>query len=167
MEPFDFPDNDPGPHALLTSLPHAQNIGRLHWVLSRMQGYVGVANFMGARFTSNETALTPVMTELAQRGLLYFDDGASARSAAEKVALVTKTPFVKADLVIDARPNWSDIDAALEQLERIAADRDYAIGFASALPVSIERIARWAKSAESRGVRVVPLSVTAMRARQN
>jgi hypothetical protein len=35
------------------------------------------------------------------------------------------------------------------------------------LPVSIERIARWAKSAESRGVRVVPLSVTAMRARQN
>jgi polysaccharide deacetylase 2 family uncharacterized protein YibQ len=132
-----------------------------------MQGYVGVANFMGARFTSNEAALTPVMTELAQRGLLYFDDGASARSAAEKVALVTKTPFVKADLVIDARPNWSDIDAALEQLERIAADRDYAIGFASALPVSIERIARWAKSAESRGVRVVPLSVTAMRARQN
>jgi hypothetical protein len=167
MEPFDYPDNDPGPQTLLTSLPQAQNIDRLHWVLSRMQGYVGVANFMGARFTSNEPAFAPVLTELAQRGLLYFDDGTSARSLAEKIAASAKTPFVKADLVIDAKPNWSDIDAALEQLERIAADRDYAIGFASALPVSIERIARWAKAAEGRGVRIVPLSVAATRARQS
>jgi polysaccharide deacetylase 2 family uncharacterized protein YibQ len=132
-----------------------------------MQGYVGVANFMGARFTSNESALAPVLAELGQRGLLYFDDGASSRSLAEKVALAVKTPFVKADVVIDAKPNWSDIDAALEQLERIAADRDYAIGFASALPVSIERIARWAKAAEGRGIRIVPLSVVALRARQS
>jgi polysaccharide deacetylase 2 family uncharacterized protein YibQ len=167
MEPFDYPDNDPGPHTLLTSLPKDQNIDRLHWVLSRMQGYVGVANFMGSRFTSNEPAFAPVLTELAQRGLLYFDDGASSRSLAQKLAASSKTPFVKADVVIDAKPNWSDIDAALEQLERIAADRDYAIGFASALPVSIERIARWAKGAEGRGVRIVPLSVAAIRARQS
>ena len=167
MEPFDYPDNDPGPQTLLTSLPHVQNLDRLHWVLSRMQGYVGVVNFMGARFTSNETALAPVLFDLAQRGLLYFDDGASARSLAQRVALASKTPFVKADLVIDAKPNWSDIDAALEQLERLAADRDFAVGVASAFPVSIERIARWAKGAEARGIRVVPLSVIAARARQS
>jgi hypothetical protein len=35
------------------------------------------------------------------------------------------------------------------------------------LPVSIERIARWAKGAEGRGVRIVPLSVAAIRARQS
>jgi polysaccharide deacetylase 2 family uncharacterized protein YibQ len=167
MEPFDYPDNDPGPQTLLTSLPPAQNLDRLHWVLSRMQGYVGVANFMGARFTSNETALAPVLSDLAQRGLLYFDDGASARSLAQKVAIASKAPFVKADIVIDAKPNWSDIDAALEQLERLASNRDFAVGVASALPVSIERIARWAKGAEARGIRIVPLSVVATRARQS
>jgi len=167
MEPFDYPDNDPGPQTLLTSLPPAQNLDRLHWVLSRMQGYVGVANFMGARFTSNETALAPMLSDLARRGLLYFDDGASARSLAQKVALASKAPFVKADVVIDAKPNWSDIDAALEQLERLASDRDFSVGVASALPVSIERIARWAKGVEARGIRIVPLSVVAARARQS
>jgi polysaccharide deacetylase 2 family uncharacterized protein YibQ len=167
MEPFDYPDNDPGPQTLLTSLPPAQNLDRLQWVLSRMQGYVGVANFMGARFTSNETALAPVLSDLAQRGLLYFDDGTSARSLAQKMAIASKAPFVKADIVIDAKPNWSDIDAALEQLERLASNRDFAVGVASALPVSIERIARWAKGAEARGIRIVPLSVVATRARQS
>jgi uncharacterized protein len=167
MEPFDYPDNDPGPQTLLTSLPPAQNIDRLHWSLSRMNGYVGVGNFMGARFTSNETAFMHVLSEIQQRGLLYFDDGSSARSLAERVALAAKAPFVRADIVIDAKPNWSDIDAALEQLERLALDRNIAVGVANALPVSIERIARWAKAAEARGIRIVPLSVAAVHARQS
>src|SRR5262249_6472396 len=32
MEPFDYPDNDPGPQTLLTSLDAAQNVDRLHWL---------------------------------------------------------------------------------------------------------------------------------------
>ena len=57
MEPFDYPDNDPGPQTLLTSLTPEQNLDRLHWLMSRFQGYVGVANLMGARFTATEQAL--------------------------------------------------------------------------------------------------------------
>jgi hypothetical protein len=42
MEPFDYPDNDPGPQTLITSLPPEQNIDRLQWAMSRFQRYVGV-----------------------------------------------------------------------------------------------------------------------------
>jgi polysaccharide deacetylase 2 family uncharacterized protein YibQ len=167
MEPFDYPDNDPGPQTLLTTLPKEQNIDRLYWFLSRAHGYVGVANFMGARFTANEGAMTPVLAELSKRGLLYFDDGASTRSVTGRAADAAKTPYIKADIVIDAKANWSDIDTALERLERLALEREYAVGVASALPVSIDRIARWAKSVESRGIRIVPLSAVAIRARQS
>ncbi len=167
MEPFDYPDNDPGPQTLLTTLPKEQNIDRLYWFLSRSHGYVGVANFMGSRFTANEDAMMPVLSELSKRGLLYFDDGASTRSVVRRAADSAKTPFLKADIVIDAKPNWSDIDSALERLERLAVEREHAIGVATALPVSIERIARWAKSVESRGIRIVPLSAVAIRARHS
>ena len=54
MEPFDYPDNDPGPQTLLTSLTPQQNIDRLYWLMSRFQGYVGLTNTMGARFTASE-----------------------------------------------------------------------------------------------------------------
>jgi polysaccharide deacetylase 2 family uncharacterized protein YibQ len=167
MEPFDYPDNDPGPQTLLTSLAAAQNVDRLHWFLSRFHGYVGVTNFMGGRFTSNESAFSPVLADLSSRGLLYFDDGASSRSLAAKVATATKAPFLKADLVVDTKPNWSDIDAALDQLERMATEKGAAVGMANALPVSIERIARWVKAAEARGVRIVPLSALAARSKQS
>ena len=44
MEPFGYPDNDPGPQTLLTSLTPEQNIERLYWLMSRFHGYVGIAS---------------------------------------------------------------------------------------------------------------------------
>lgn len=167
MEPFDYPDNDPGPQTLLSSLRPSENVDRLHWFLSRTHGYVGVTNFMGARFTANADAIGPVLGDIAARGLLYFDDGASSRSQTQEAAANVKAAYLKADLVIDAKPNWADIDAALEKLERIASEKGFAVGSTGALPVSIERIARWVKAAESRGIRIVPLSALAARSKQS
>ena len=82
MEPFDYPDNDPGPQTLLTTLGAEQNLDRLHWHLSRFQGYVGIANFMGARFVATDTAMQPIIREAAKRGLGYLDDGSAPRSVA-------------------------------------------------------------------------------------
>jgi Divergent polysaccharide deacetylase len=48
MEPFNYPDSDPGPQTLLTSLTPEQNLERLYWLMSRMQGYVGLAEAMSA-----------------------------------------------------------------------------------------------------------------------
>jgi uncharacterized protein len=163
MEPFDYPENDPGPQTLLTSLAVGQNVDRLHWQMSRFQGYVGIANYMGARFTASEQALAPVLREAAQRGLIYVDDGSSPRSRASQIAGANNLLFAKADLVIDAVPTGADIDQALRRLETTARERGSAVGVANALPALIDRIAEWAKAAESRGVSLVPISAIAGR----
>src|SRR6202044_1594292 len=71
MEPFDYPDNDPGPQTLLTSLTPQQNIDRLYWLMSRFQGYVGIAGAMGGRFTASDQSFAPVLRETAKRGLIF------------------------------------------------------------------------------------------------
>jgi len=73
--------------------------------------------------------------------------------------------FARADAVLDAVPTAAEIDNALARLEATARNRGVAIGAASALPVSIERIAQWAKAAESRGIVLVPVSMVANRAK--
>jgi polysaccharide deacetylase 2 family uncharacterized protein YibQ len=167
MEPFDYPDNDPGPHTLLTSLEAGQNIDRLHWLMSRFQGYVGLANYMGGRFTASEQALGPVLREAAKRGLIYLDDSASPRSLASQIAGANNLPFAKADVTIDAVPTRADVDRALARLESAARAKGSVIGFTSALPAAIDRIARWAKGAESRGILLVPISAVVAKARQS
>jgi uncharacterized protein len=167
MEPHDYPDNDPGPQTLLISLSAEQNTDRLHWFMSRFQGYVGIANYMGARFAANEHAVATVVREAGKRGLIYFDDGTASRSAAGQVAGASNVPFAKADVVIDAAPTPVEIDGALAKLEVLARERGVAVGSAGALPVSIDRIAKWAKAAAARGIMLVPISAVANRPRSS
>jgi len=163
MEPFGYPDNDPGPQTLLTSLTPEQNLERLHWLMSRFQGYVGLADAMGARFTASEQSLAPVLRETAKRGLIYVDNGANPRSIAGRIAGPNNLPFAKADLILDSVPTPGEIDHALGRLELAARERGLAVGMSSALPVSVEHIAKWAKAAEGRGLLLVPISAAALK----
>jgi hypothetical protein len=167
MEPFNYPDNDSGSQTLLTTLSPEQNIERLHWLMSRLQGYVGITGAMGARFTASERAFTPILQETAKRGLIFVDDGANPRSVAARIAGGSNLPFAKADMVVDVVPTAAEIDHALGRLEMAAREHGFAVGMASAMSVSIERIAKWAKAAESRGVQLVPITAVASKAKQS
>ena len=167
MEPFGYPDNDSGPQTLLTSLSPEQNLERLHWLMSRFQGYVGIAGAMGARFTASEQSFAPILHEITKRGLIFVDDGSNPRSIAGRIAGADNLPFAKADLDLDAVPTPGEIDHALGRLEMAAHEHGSAVGFSSALPVSIERIAKWAKGAESRGVLLVPITAVALKSKQS
>lgn len=165
MEPFDYPDNDPGPQTLLTTLAPEQNLDRLSWHLSRFQGYAGIANFMGARFVATDAVMQPIVREAAKRGLSYLDDGSSPRSVAAALAAGQAMPFAKADISIDAVPTAVEIDRALAKLESLAKERGTAIGVASALPISIERVGAWIRTLESHGIMLVPLTTAMLKSK--
>jgi uncharacterized protein len=156
MEPIDYPQTNPGPHLLLTSADLAANTDNLHWLMSRFPGYVGIGNFLGAKFTADLASLSPVLQEIGERGLIYLDDGSSPQSLAMSLAAQDNVPAVKADIILDASPNG--IESALVQLEAMARSKGLAIGVASALPESLEKIGRFARSAQADGLALVPLS---------
>ena len=163
MEPFGYPDNDSGPQTLLTSLTPEQNLERLYWLMSRFHGYVGIAGAMGARFTASEQSFAPILRETAKRGLIFV--GANPRSVAGRIAGANNLPFAQADIIIDSVPTPAEIDHALGRLEMAARERGVVVGMSSALPVSIERIAKWAKAAEARGLQLVPITAVALKAK--
>jgi uncharacterized protein len=158
MEPFDYPSNDPGPYTLLTDLPPKENIQRLDWLMSRFTGYFGVTNYMGAKFTSTADALRPALKQLSARGLVYIDDGASARSHARGIADEVGLGNATADAVIDADQTPEAIDLALGKLEQLARERGFALGVGSGLPVTIERVTEWARTLADKDILLVPAS---------
>jgi len=167
MEPYDYPDNDPGPQTLLASLGPEENLDRLYWHLGRLQGYAGIANFMGARFVAADNVMTPIIREAAKRGLGYFDDGSAPRSVASTLAAGQAMPFAKGDVAIDAVPTSAEIDRSLAKLEAIAKERGFAIGTASALPISIDRISAWVKTLDGHGVMLVPLTTAMLKSKSS
>jgi polysaccharide deacetylase 2 family uncharacterized protein YibQ len=160
MEPFDYPQNDPGPHTLRVD---SGDLDDLHWLMGRFAGYAGVMNFMGGRFTSDEKALSPTLADIAQRGLFFLDDGAAPQSIVGSVAAKLSLPAARVDVILDARGTPQSLDAALTQLEAQARQNGAAIGFANAQAQTIARLARFARDVERRGVAIAPVSATLAR----
>ncbi|EJN05593.1 hypothetical protein PMI41_00799 [Phyllobacterium sp. YR531] len=158
LEPFDYPRVNPGRNTLTVGANAAATIETLHKTMGRITNYTGVMNYMGARFTSESAAMTPVMQEITRRGLLYLDDGTSARSLADPIAAQQGTPYAAGDLLIDATQERGSILKKLDELERIARAKGTAIATGSAFDVTVEAVAAWANEAKTRGIEIVPVS---------
>jgi uncharacterized protein len=158
LEPYDYPNVNPGRNTLTLAAGAESNLQDLRWVLGRTTNYTGVMNYMGARFSSDREAMAPVMKELADRGLLYLDDGSSAQSVAQELALASGVPFAAGDASIDAVRERGEILEKLDELERTARAKGFAIGSGSAFDVTVDAVSFWAEEAKKRGIEIVPVS---------
>ena len=159
MEPFEG-GQAPGPRMLMTGATPDQNLDNLHWAMARLPGYVGVMNFLGAKFTGQESALTPVMRDVAARGLLWLDDGTSARSLVGDAATSLGLTVLQAQVSFDPGKGES-LDPLLAKLEALAREKGSAIGIANGLPATVDKLAEFARGLEKRGIALVPLSALA------
>jgi uncharacterized protein len=161
MEPKNYPNNDPGPHTLLTSKGPTDNIDNLNWLLSRFPGYVGITNFLGEKFTANEDAMLPILQYLKKRGLMYLDSRASRKSVGARLAKEIKMPRAYNTRFIDREASRVSIDARLFELERIAKSTGASVGIGFPYPVTLERLKAWMAIIKDKNIVLVPLSAVA------
>lgn len=166
MEPFDYPNNDPGPHTLLAEASAEENRRRLNWLLSRAAGYAGVANYMGARLSAEETPLTGVVRELERRGLTLYHDGSGRRSVIGAAREAADARIALADRVLDTDPAPSAIDNRLLELEALALQNGDALGSGFVYPTTVEALERWVEGLADRGYQLAPASFLAERRRR-
>ncbi|HCP01617.1 MAG: hypothetical protein CL573_09810 [Alphaproteobacteria bacterium] len=158
-EPVDFPANDFGSRALFVALSPSENEERLRWALSRATGYVGVVNHMGSRFSSSRENMHRLLAEIKARGLLYVDARSSVGSLETVMAAQMEVPQVTNDSFLDARDaSRVTIDARLTELERVAKDTGNSLAIGQAFPVTIERVSKWARTLDQKGLVLVPVS---------
>ena len=161
MEPYDYPNNDPGPHTLLTNLSTQDNIGRLEWLMGRFSGYIGITNYMGSKFTSSAPNIRPILSAMNERGLMFLDSRASQRSAAARIAKELDLPLAINNSYIDNKAARNAIDSRLTELERLALAEGAAVGIGFSYPVTLERITKWAATLDEKGVVLAPVTALA------
>ena len=162
MEPVDLGSNT-GPNALLTSLDDNELMRRLNWGLTRFDGYVGISNHMGSRFTAWEPGMRRVLGEIHERGLLYLDSRTTADSASTPLAHALGLPHATRDVFLDNDPTPEAVRRQLDELEQIAKRRGYAIGIGHPREATIEVLSDWLREVKKRGFVLVPISAIVRR----
>jgi uncharacterized protein len=151
-------DADPGPDALLVRLDKGEIMRRFRAALDSFDGYVGVNNHMGSRFTADRAALAPVLAELQRRGLLWLDSKTTPHSAGLGIAEELKMPFAGRDVFLDNFPAVGAIRVQLSKLEQVAKKQGYAIAIGHPHDATFEALASWLPDVQKRGFILVPVS---------
>lgn len=162
MEPFDYPNVNPGPNTLRLSSSPQTNIENLQWALGKITNYTGIMNYLGARFMADKNAMQPIMEELARRGLLFFNDGSAGISGnLSTEALSVGLPYLSNNVNIDSANDAASIRVKLKALESLASARGSAVGYGNALELTVKTVADWANEAKKSGFEIVGVAALA------
>lgn len=149
---------DPGPNALLVSLDRGEIVKRARAALDSFEGYVGVNNHMGSRFTADRAALAPVLAELQRRGLLWLDSRTTPNSAGIGLAREMKMPWIGRDIFLDNQETVAAVRAQLAKTEQVAKKQGYAVAIGHPHDATIDALASWLPEVQKRGFVLVPVS---------
>ncbi|MEE8430277.1 MAG: divergent polysaccharide deacetylase family protein [Candidatus Desulfatibia sp.] len=130
MEPYEYPQVDPGPGALLTSMSPDELISQLKKNLDAVPGIIGVNNHMGSKMTTVSSQIYQIFTVLKQRKLFFIDSRTTLNSICKPSARLFQIPFAQRNVFIDHIVDPDFIRRQLNHLIQIAYDRGEAVGIA-------------------------------------
>ena len=162
MEPTDA-YIDPGPDVLMTGEPPGQLMEQLRRNLASFDGYVGVNNHMGSRFTASAPDMRLVLAELKTRGLMFLDSRTIGSSVGGAVATQLGLPFAERDVFLDNVQSADAVEAKLAEVERIARSHGHAIAIGHPHDATLAALSRWLPTLEARGFALVPVSTIVKR----
>ena len=158
MEPIGFPKNDPGRATLLTSSNEVENLNRLEHIMKQAGGYVGLLGTLGTKFMLHSETFLPVLRGIKQRGLIYVDSRSTSRSLGPELASSIQLPKAFNNVFVDKEPSQEKIKNKLDELERIALKRRFAVGIAQPLPITIEILSQWTKELKTKQIALAPIT---------
>ncbi|WP_189051223.1 divergent polysaccharide deacetylase family protein [Aliidongia dinghuensis] len=149
---------DPGPNALVTGLDDDELRRRVIWGLGRMDGFVGVNNHMGSKFTESQPGMTIVLEQLRQRGLFFLDSRTTPHSVGLATARQMGVPSVGRDVFLDNFMTDPEVARELAQTEAVARKNGVAIAIGHPHDATIAELRQWLPTVAAKGFQLVPVS---------
>jgi len=158
MEPYRFPEVDPGPGALLMAMGPQELQAQVGAHLASVPGAVGVTNHMGSRMTEDRARMRTVLEVLAGRRLFLVDGLASNLSVAYDEAKALGLRAGRRQIVVDHAAGEAGDRVRWDEVVWWAERRGEVIVIAHGHPLTARLLRDYVPRWEARGIRLVPVS---------
>lgn len=155
MEPVN-PKENPGRGALLARMDEAAIRKTIADDLDGWQGYVGINNHMGSKFTADRNRMAVVMEELKARGLMWLDSRTINDSAGPGAARALGVPFITRDIFLDNVETLDAVRVQLELAKATAKNHGTAVAIGHPHDATITALKEWLPSLGEAGIQLVP-----------
>jgi polysaccharide deacetylase 2 family uncharacterized protein YibQ len=158
MEPYRFPEVDPGPGALLMAMSAQELQAQIGAHLASVPGAVGVTNHMGSRMTEDRARMRTVLGVLAGRRLFLVDGLTSNLSVAYDEAKAQGLRAGRRQIIVDHVSGEAGDRVRWDEVAWWAESRGEVIVIAHGHPLTARLLREYVPRWEARGLRLVPVS---------
>lgn len=151
-------DADPGPNALDIGLGADEVQRRIEWSLRQFDGFVGINNHMGSRFTESPEGMRLVGESMRRHGLLFLDSLTSGKSVGEPTVRGLGVPTTSRDVFLDNVDTAAEVEIRLGIAERVARETGSAIAIGHPRDATLNVLEAWIPRARAAGFVLVPLT---------
>jgi hypothetical protein len=149
---------DPGPNALRVSLSDSELRQRVTTALDSFDGYVGVNNHMGSRFTAYRPGMETVLRLFRARGILFLDSRTTSQTVGDQVAQELGVPSVARNVFLDDDESPEAVRRELAETERVARRQGFAVAIGHPHETTLQALAEWLPGVAGKGFALAPLS---------
>lgn len=157
MEPDEYPEVDPGPGALLTSMNPDLLLKTLESDLDAVPYAAGVNNHMGSRLSAQSNQMNQIFTVLKRRRLFYVDSRTTWHTKARQAARLLQVPFAQRDVFLDHDPAPRAIRGQIRELIATAVRHGEAVGIGHPHEETLDALREMLPELKAR-VRLVPIT---------
>jgi polysaccharide deacetylase 2 family uncharacterized protein YibQ len=158
MEPYRYPELDPGPGVLLMSMPPAEIQQVVSTHLETVAPAVGVVNRMGSRLTEDRPRMRALSEVLAARRLFLVDAYTSSQSVAFDEARDVGVRAARRQILVDHARGEAGDRARWDEVAGWAERRGEVLVVAHGHPLTVRLLKEYVPRWEARGLRLVPVS---------
>jgi uncharacterized protein len=158
MEPYRYPEMDPGPGALMMAMPPAELSRRVSTHLAALPTAIGATNHMGSRMTEDRARMRAALEPLAARRLVFVDALTSNHSVAFEEARGLGVRAGRRQVVVDPAGGEARERERLDEAGRLALERGETIVLAHGHPLTLRLLKEYVPKWEATGIRLVPVS---------
>jgi hypothetical protein len=147
---------DPGPGALLVSLPDSELRQRTLAALDSFDGYAGVNNHMGSRFTAFRPGMETVLRQFRARGLMFLDSRTTPQSVGDQVAQEIGLPSIVRHVFLDDEESIEAVRRRLVETEAVARRQGFVIAIGHPHEATLQALAEWLPTVQGKGMALAP-----------
>lgn len=154
---------DPGPGALRVAMTEIE-IGRAAAAaLDGYDGYVGVNNHMGSRFTAYRPGMTTVLQQVRARSLLFLDSRTTPQTVGDQLAQELGVPSIARHVFLDDDEAPAAVRARLAETERLARRQGFVVAIGHPHEATLQALAEWLPTLSAKGLALAPATAALRR----
>lgn len=147
-----------GGMGLTTDMAEADIVATMDRISTTMDGFIGINNHMGSKFTADRGAMERLMPYLKRHNMIFVDSKTIGSSVAATIAAEQGVPHAVRDVFLDHEETPEFVANALKQVEAVARRNGHAIAIGHPKEATITALQSWLPTLSAKGFDLVGVS---------